>query len=879
MKFSPPALAFASQTLNTTSSAQTLTVTNTGTNNLTISSVTIGGTDPGDFAKTNSDSCTGANLSTNGTCTVAVTFTPSAAGSRSASLLFTDSASGSPQTVNLTGTGLNPVPNISSLSPSSATAGAAAQTLTINGTNFVAASTVTYNGVGHTAAFVSSEELTITLSASDQATAGTYAVVVTNPAPGGGASNSVNFAVGNPVPAITSLSPASATAGAAAQTLTINGSGFISSSTVTYNGTGHAATYVNATQLKITLSASDQATAGIYAVVVTNPTPGGGASNSVNFTVNNPVPTVTSLSPSSATAGGAAFTLTVKGTNFVQGSTVQWNGGGRNTTFVSATQLTAAILATDIATAGTAAVTGLNSSPGGGTSGSLTFTINSPTPTITSLSPSSAIAGGPAFTLTVTGTNFVSGSTVESRGSARTTTYLSATQLTAAILASDIAAVGTASVTVVNPAAGGTSNTVTFTISPPSIAISSVNPSSITLNRGGSAQSVTANITRNGYTGSVTLATSTLPFGVTATITQPGAGNSGSISLKAASTAILVSGQTITITASGSGVSSVTATFALTVVSGSSSIAISGVSPGSVSLVEGGSAQSVGVTLSRTNYTGSVTLSTSSLPSGVTATFTQPGTGTSGSIRLSASSSATLVSNQTITITASGSGVSSATATFSLTVTLSGTGSIAISGVSPGSVSLVQGGSAQSVGVTLSRSNYTGSVTLSTSSLPSGVTATITQPGTGTSGSISLSAASSATLVSGQTITITASGSGVSSATATFTLTVTASGSADFSITASPATLTVAWKGSGSSTVTTAATGSFSSAIALSASGLPSGVSVSFTPASIAAPGNGASTMKITVSAGATPGTHTITITGTGGGKTHTTKVALNVDV
>ena len=91
--------------------------------------------------------------------------------------------------------GLNPVPKISSLSPSSATAGADAQTLTINGTNFVAISTVTYNGVAHPATFLSASQLTITLSSSDQATAGTYPVVVTNPSPVGGTLKSVNFTV------------------------------------------------------------------------------------------------------------------------------------------------------------------------------------------------------------------------------------------------------------------------------------------------------------------------------------------------------------------------------------------------------------------------------------------------------------------------------------------------------------------------------------------------------------------------------------------------------------------------------------------------------------------------------------------------------------
>jgi subtilase family serine protease len=207
------------------------------------------------------------------------------------------------------------------------------------------------------------------------------------------------------------------------------------------------------------------------------------------------------------------------------------------------------------------------------------------------------------------------------------------------------------------------------------------------------------------------------------------------------------------------------------VVTPPSSIAISSVSSSSVTLLRGGSA-SLTVNLTRSNFTGSVTLSTSTLPTGVTATYTQPGTGNSGAISLKASSTAALVSNQSITITASGSGVS-ATATFSLTVTAP---SIAISSVSPSSVTLARGGST-SLTVNLTRSSFTGSVTLSTSGLPTGVTATYTQPITRNSGTISLTAASNASLVSSRSITITASASGITSATATFTLTVSSSAS------------------------------------------------------------------------------------------------------
>jgi uncharacterized repeat protein (TIGR01451 family) len=96
-------------------------------------------------------------------------------------------------------------------------------------------------------------------------------------------------------------------------------------------------------------------------------------SDSAGTVVNNPVPAISSLSPSTVIKGGAAFTLTVNGSNFVSNSKVQWKGADRVTAFVSSTQVTAAILAADILTTGTAAVTVVNPTPGGGTSNTLTF--------------------------------------------------------------------------------------------------------------------------------------------------------------------------------------------------------------------------------------------------------------------------------------------------------------------------------------------------------------------------------------------------------------------------------------------------------------------------------------------------------------------------
>jgi len=89
----------------------------------------------------------------------------------------------------------------------------------------------------------------------------------------------------------------------------------------------------------------------------------------------NPTPSVSLISPSSTPAGAQAFTLTVNGSNFVSGSTVQWGGSSRTTTFISGTQLQAHITAADLATSGMVSVTVVNPAPGGGSSGTATFTV------------------------------------------------------------------------------------------------------------------------------------------------------------------------------------------------------------------------------------------------------------------------------------------------------------------------------------------------------------------------------------------------------------------------------------------------------------------------------------------------------------------------
>jgi 6-phosphogluconolactonase (cycloisomerase 2 family) len=182
----------------------------------------------------------------------------------------------------------------------------------------------------------------------------------------------------NPTPMITTMSPNTTTAGGAAFTLTINGTNFVAGSTVNFGGTAPTTTFLNSTQLTAAIPAAVIASVGSVAVTVTNPTPGGGTSNAMNFTTTsgtNPVPTINDLGPRGAPAGGPAFNLFVSGSNFVASSVVQWNGSDRPTAVVDASTAEAQIPASDIVATGTPAVTVFNPPPGGGSSNPLTFLI------------------------------------------------------------------------------------------------------------------------------------------------------------------------------------------------------------------------------------------------------------------------------------------------------------------------------------------------------------------------------------------------------------------------------------------------------------------------------------------------------------------------
>ncbi len=212
----------------------------------------------------------------------------------------------------------------------------------------------------------------------------------------------------------------------------------------------------------------------------------------------------------------------------------------------------------------------------------------------------------------------------------------------------------------------------------------------------------------------------------------------------------------------------------------------------------------------------------------------------------------------------------------SATLTVTGSGNFTIS-ASPASLSVLQGNQGSSTITTTINGGFNASIALSAAGAPTGTTvsfnpAAIAAPGAGSSTMTVTVGASTPTGT--YPITVTGNGGGIQH-TATVTLTVTAA--PNFTISASPASLSVLHGNQGSSTITTTISGGFNASIALSASGAPTGTTVSFNPATIAAPGAGNSTMTITVGASTPTGTYVITVTGSGGGIMRTVTVSLTV--
>jgi trimeric autotransporter adhesin len=241
-------------------------------------------------------------------------------------------------------------------------------------------------------------------------------------------------------PTLSSIDPTSVAAGSGDFTLTATGTNFDGGTTILWGGIALPTTVSSSTQLRAKIAATQIAAAGAVSIRVMKSD--STTSGAITLTITGGSPggsfSLTSISPAAVAAGSPDFTLTATGAGFVSGAAITLNGAAIATTFDSATQLHGTIPASNVAAATTITVGVTN--PDKSTTNTLPLTVFAssglgPAPTLTSISPNkspNAIGTSP-LSLTATGTNFVSGSTIMWSGVAMTTTFVSSTQLTATI--------------------------------------------------------------------------------------------------------------------------------------------------------------------------------------------------------------------------------------------------------------------------------------------------------------------------------------------------------------------------------------------------------------------------------------------------------------
>jgi trimeric autotransporter adhesin len=163
----------------------------------------------------------------------------------------------------------------------------------------------------------------------------------------------------------------------------------------------------------------------------------------------NPAPTISFISPGSIVAGSPSQTVTFTGTGYVASTAAALNGTALQAKYVSATSLQVAVPASALASGQIVSFVASNPSPGGGNSAAASFSIMSPTPILTGLSPQT-VPQGAAATVTVNGSGFEANSVVMWNGVARPTVFVNGTTLQVSLTSMDLQSYGTGQITINN---------------------------------------------------------------------------------------------------------------------------------------------------------------------------------------------------------------------------------------------------------------------------------------------------------------------------------------------------------------------------------------------------------------------------------------------
>ena len=724
----------------------------------------------------------------------------------------------------------NPTAGISALTlTASAAAAAGTTTLTITGTSGSLTTTTTLTLGVFAPSFTLLVPSSLTIG---QGSSGTAYVYVT---PQYGFTGTINLAATGLPSGVTASFAPNPTTGTSILTLTASSTASLGTATLTVTGTSGSLTATTALSLGVyvptfTLAATNlnlvQGTSGTSSVYVN---PQYGFAGSVNLAVTGlPTGVTASWSPN-PTTGASTLTLTANSTATLGTSTLIVTGTFGN--LIVSTTLNLGVFVPSFTLSGSSSV-----SLGQGSSGTATVYVT----------PQFGFAG--TVSLAVSGLP----SGVTASWSPNPTTGASSLTLTAGPTAS----LGSTTLTVTGTSGKLTATTtLTLGVYVPSFTLLDSN---VSLGQGSSGTTYVNVYPQYGFTGSVNLAVSGLPSGVTASF-APNPTNGNSVLTLTASSTVSLGQYNLTVTGTSG---NLTATIALTLGVYAPSFTLSDYS--SVSVGQGSSVTSTVSVNPQYGFTGSVNLAVTGLPSGVTASFAPNPTATGSSVLTLTANSTATPGTTTLTITGT-SGSLHSTTTLTLGVSAP---SFTLSDYT--SVSIGQGGSGTSTLYVNSQYGFTGSVNLAVSGLPSGVTASFAPNPTATGSSLLTLTAASTAIAGTTTLTVTGT-SGTVTASTTLTLGVYAPSFtlSDYN------SVSIGQGSSGTSLLYVTSQYGFTGSVNLAVTGLPSGVTASFAPN----PTTGSSVLTLTASSTSSLGQYNVTIVGTAGNLTASTILNLAVYV
>ena len=408
--------------------------------------------------------------------------------------------------------------------------------------------------------------------------------------------------------------------------------------------------------------------------------------------------------------------------------------------------------------------------------------------------------------------------------------------------------------------AGNRSTPLTLTVSVTPDYSLSLNPTALTIDQGANGNT-DVTITRSNFAGAVTLSLGNAPAGVTGSFNP--AAPTGTSSTLTVSVGAAVTPGVYNLTVDGTGSAGNRSTPLTLTVNAAPDYALS-INPTALTIDQGANA-TTDVTITRTNFTGAVTLSLGNAPAGVTGAFNPAApTGTSSTLTVSVGAA---VTPGVYNLTVDGTGTAGNRST-PLTLTVNAAPDYTLS-LNPTALSIDQGANGNTAG-TITRTNFTGAVTLSLGNAPAGVTGAFNPASpTGTSSTLTVTVGAA---VTPGVYNLTVDGTGTAGNRST-PLTLTVNAAPDYALSLNPAALSIAQRANGNTAVTITRT-NFTGAVTLSLGNAPAGVTGAFNPA---APTGTSSTLTVSVGAAVTPGVYNLTVDGTGTAGNRSTPLTLTV--